>query len=386
MRVLLISHTCQSRTEGQPKAQELSRIGGVELQLLVPDRWMHHGASREDHWRVPDRPDHPDFLYLEGKVALPWAGPAQFYLHWYPELKRILRDFKPDIIDLWEESWGLCSAHACWLRNRVLPGAKIVLETEQNLNRRLPPPFELFRSYSLRNADWVIGRSEQAVQVAREKGYRGPATVVPNAVDAELFRPMDREACRRDLKLSGFVVGYVGRLVERKGLMDAIEAIKRCPEPVNLLLAGSGPQREELEGRAKALGVTGRVRFVAGMAMEEVPRLMNALDVLILPSRTIPTWKEQFGRVIIEAHACGIPVIGSDSGAIPEVIGPGGLTFPEGQIVAFAEAIMTLATNAAKATDLGRIGRERVGSHFTWRPVAERVRNVYQQVMGDISG
>jgi glycosyltransferase involved in cell wall biosynthesis len=120
--------------------------------------------------------------------------------------------------------------------------------------------------------------------------------------------------------------------------------------------------------------------------MEAVPRLMNALDVLVLPSRTTPTWKEQFGRVIIEAHACGVPVIGSDSGAIPEVIGPAGLTFPEGNIAALADSIMTLAKSVPKAIELGLMGRERVLGNYTWRRVAERMRDVYRQVMGETCG
>jgi glycosyltransferase involved in cell wall biosynthesis len=381
MRVLLISHTCQSRTEGQPKAQELSRLG-VELVVLVPDRWKHHGASREDHWRTPDLPGQDaGFRLVAGKVSLPWCGPAQFYLHWYPGLKRLLGEFKPDVIDLWEEPWGLVSAHACRLRNRFLPRARIISETEQNLNRRLPLPFEKLRSFTLKNADWVIGRSEQAVQVTRQKGYTGPASVVPNAVDADLFHPMDRQACRRELELDGFVVGYVGRLVERKGLIDAVDAISRCPEGVNLLLVGSGPQQVELEARARELGASHRVRFIPGMALEQVPRVINALDVMVLPSRTVPTWKEQFGRVIIEAHACGVPVIGSDSGAIPEVIGPGGMTFPEGQPAALAEAIGALAADPARAVELGRIGRERVFRQFTWRCVAEQMLDVYTRVL-----
>ena len=381
MRVLLISHTCQSRTEGQPKAQELGRIEGINLHLLVPDRWKHQGATRGDYCRAPDRPQFPTFQYTEGRVIWPWVGPAQFYLHWYPRLAQLLQEFRPDIIDLWEEPWGLASAHTCSLRNRLLPEAKIICETEQNINRRLPPPFEFFRSYSLRHADLVIGRSEQAVAVVREKGYLGPTAVVPNAVDADLFRPLDRLVCRQKLGLSGFVVGYVGRLVERKGLLDAIEALARCPDHVNLVLVGSGPQRDELENRARVLGVNKRLRFLPGMELEEMPTLMNAFDVLVLPSRTVPTWKEQFGRVIIEAHACGIPVIGSDSGAIPEVLGAGGVMFPEGQPAELAAAMMQMATDTTRAAELGRIGRERVEQKFTWRKVAERMNEVYQQVL-----
>jgi glycosyltransferase involved in cell wall biosynthesis len=182
MRVLLISHTCQSRTEGQPRAQCLGAIGDIELRLLTPDRWLHYGQ-----WRAPQVPAQATFRYQVGKVMWPSAGPAQSYLHWYPALARLLREFRPDIIDLWEEPWSLVSAHTCWLRGRLLPQAKIISETEQNINKKLPPPFEQFRSYTLRHADYVVGRNSEAIELVRGKGYGGPASVVPNAVDAELF-------------------------------------------------------------------------------------------------------------------------------------------------------------------------------------------------------
>jgi glycosyltransferase involved in cell wall biosynthesis len=104
---------------------------------------------------------------------------------------------------------------------------------------------------------------------------------------------------------------------------------------------------------------------------------MNALDVLVLPSRTTPRWKEQFGRVIIEALACATPVIGSDSGAIPEVIGEAGLVFPEGNALALANAINTLHDSPAERRRLGALGRRRVRDHFTWRRVAEQMRDIY---------
>ena len=108
---------------------------------------------------------------------------------------------------------------------------------------------------------------------------------------------------------------------------------------------------------------------------------MNALDAFILPSRTTHRWKEQFGRVIIEAHACATPVIGSDSGAIPAVIGEAGLVFPEGSASAIATAIQTLSADPARARRLGEMGRAQVEAHYTWARVAELMRSVYQRTL-----
>ena len=194
MRVLLISHTCQSRTEGQPKAALLAQRPGIELKVLIPDRWMHYGQ-----WRAAQPPLDNAFDCEIGKVRLPWAGGRiGFYMHSYPGLAKLLRDFRPDIIDLWEEPWAQVSVQACRLRNRLLPQTRIVAETEQNINKKLPPPFEPYRRFTLQQANFVVARNQEAVEIVRSKGYRGPAEVVPNAVDTELFRPMERAECRRE--------------------------------------------------------------------------------------------------------------------------------------------------------------------------------------------
>jgi len=176
-------------------------------------------------------------------------------------------------------------------------------------------------------------------------------------------------------------VGYVGRLVERKGLMDMIEALPMCPSEITMLFAGAGEFRAALERRALELGRRAQVRFLPARSIEELPQVMNALDALVLPSWTIPSWKEQFGRVIIEAQACETPVIGSDSGAIPEILGEGGLVFPERNPAALAAAISHLKANPAQTREMGRAGRLQVERNFTWRRVAEQMRDIYLHCM-----
>ncbi len=377
MRVLLIAHACHSRTEGQQRAQRLGRYEDIDLRVIVPDRWSEYGT-----WRRIDVPENPTYAFQKEKVRWPRTpGPVQWHLHYYPQLADTLRSFRPDVIDLWEEAWQLVSVHTCWLRNRLLPSAKIVSESEANIARTHPFPFNKFRRYTLRNTDYAVSRQNEGVGVLRAHGYEGPVEVIGNAVDAEIFRPLDRAACKARLGLSGFVVGCVGRMVESKGLMEIIEAVASCPAEVNALFVGSGPFQAALEQRATALGIAERVRFLASRVMEELPEVLNALDVLLLVSRTTPTWKEQFGRVIIEAHACGVPVIGSTSGAIPEVVGEGGLVVPEQNPAALAVAIRELQADPARRAHLGRLGRAQVEAHFTWERVAERMRDIYLKLM-----
>lgn len=388
IKVLLVSHTCQSPTEGQPKAHALAQLPDIDLHLLTPKRWMHYGQCRE-----AEPPLDPKFQTTIAPVRFPWFGPAQYFLHYYPSLAKVLKTFQPDIIDLWEEPWGLVSAHTCRLRKKFAPRAKIISETEQNINKNLPFPFEGFRKYTLENADYVVGRNSESVEVVRSKGYKGPAEVVPNAVDTALFRPLGREACRmelvaalgletRNLKPETlFLAGYAGRLVEEKGLMDLLDALPLSPPNVHVLLLGSGPQESALRARAAELKLESRVHFLPSRPLTELPAIFNALDVFVLPSRTTQRWKEQFGRVIIEAHACGTPVIGSSSGAIPDVIADAGIVVPEKNAPALAAALAKLAADPALAHRLGSAGMHNAQSLFTWHRVAERMASIYQAAM-----
>jgi len=393
LRVLLISHTCQSRTEGQPKAHALANLPDLDLHLLTPARWLHYGKWRPAQPPLHPNPTHPTFQTTIAPIRLPWLGPAQSFLHYYPSLPKILRTFRPDVIDLWEEPWSYVSAHTCRMRNRLLPTAKIVSETEQNIYKELPFPFESFRTYTLKNTDLAIARSPEALQILRQKGHHGPGQVVPNAVDVALFRPMNRAECREKLQEalskienrtstieSPFIAGYIGRLVPEKGLTDLCDALPFAPQNAHVLFIGDGPLAPELHAQAARLNISHRVHFLPNQPLENLPALMNALDVLVLPSRTTRSWKEQFGRVLIEAGACRIPVIGSDSGAIPDVISGAGLLAPEQNPQALANAFTTLARDPCVADSLAQHAYENAHTCFTWEKVAQTMARLYHSL------
>lgn len=403
MKVLMISHTCQSRTEGQPRAVELAKLG-VDLRIVVPRRWKEYGK-----WRSPELPNTksssnydfnsgidrssatssdpatPQFQITPLSVKLAWCGPLQTYAHFYPGLGRVIRAWKPDVIDLWEEPWSLVSLQTCWLRDRVCPDATIVSETEQNTDKTLPPPFEIFRSQVLKRADFVVGRNLESTQIVRRKGFDGPTRVVPNAVDAERFHPLSDEAKAATRAALGWpsdawVCGYIGRIVEEKGLSDLVEALARCSARVRLVIVGNGAFEASLRAQIAMLDLGSRVELLPARGQGQIAPLMGALDALILPSRTTPRWKEQFGRVIIEAQACAVPVIGSSSGAIPDVVGKAGLIFPEGNATELAARLDFLASHPEQARTMGRCGRAIVEEKYTWKRVAQAMLDIYREL------
>jgi glycosyltransferase involved in cell wall biosynthesis len=174
-------------------------------------------------------------------------------------------------------------------------------------------------------------------------------------------------------------VGYLGRLLPQKGVLDLVEALARMPEHVRLRLIGAGDLRPRLLARAAELGVSARVEILAWTG--DVPGELRRLDALALPSRTTRTWKEQFGRVLPEAMSCGVPVIGSSSGEIPNVVGDAGLIVPEGDVAALASAIERLAGDPDLWAELSRRGRARVLEHYTQAALARQYYEVYHAML-----
>jgi glycosyltransferase involved in cell wall biosynthesis len=161
-----------------------------------------------------------------------------------------------------------------------------------------------------------------------------------------------------------FTVGYAGRLVPEKGLDDLLAAVRRLEAPVELVLAGDGEHRTALEGQQ----IPGsRVRVLATIRHEAMAEAYSRMDVLALPSRTTARWKEQFGRVIVEALWCGVPVVGSDSGEIPWLIGRtgGGVTFPEGDVNALSKRLAEFRADPALRARLAANGRSAVERMFS---------------------
>jgi len=189
---------------------------------------------------------------------------------------------------------------------------------------------------------------------------------------------------------SQFTIGYVGRLVEEKGVHVLLRAVAglsgACAElsrsAWRLRILGSGPQRSHLEGLAAELGIAERVRFEGPIPSTQMPGYYNQLNALVLPSLSRPNWKEQFGRVLIEAMACGVPVVGSDSGEIPNVIGEAGLVFAEGDVQALRARLSQLMADPALREQLAQRGRDRVLAHYTQAQVAAKTYQVYHELLG----
>jgi glycosyltransferase involved in cell wall biosynthesis len=279
-------------------------------------------------------------------------------MRWGRELRALLAE-RWDVVHVWEEPYVLAGAQvARWHRTGTL-----VYSTFQNLDKRYPPPLGWFERYVMRRADgWIaFGRTIEAALQNRPGYATLPRRVIPPGIDLSHFHEdsSERAAVRAELGVreGDFVVGYVGRFVAPKGLSVLSAALDAADIPWRAVFVGGGPLESELQRWARRHGE--RVRIVTGVKHAGVPRFLRAMDLLALPSRTTPRWREQFGRVLVEGMACGVPVAGSSSGEIPYVIGDAGLVVPEGEVRRWTEALTSVCRDAALRDRLKVAGRAR---------------------------
>ena len=202
--------------------------------------------------------------------------------------------------------------------------------TWQNIYKKYPFPFSWLERYNLKNADYAIAGNESISNILVRKGFdKERISLIPLGTDTLLFRKMDSTELRSRLRLEVFTIGYLGRLVEEKGILD----------------------------------------------------LLNCMDCIVLPSRTTKKWKEQFGRVLTEAMSCEVPVVGSDCGEIPNVLGDCGLIFKEGCVDDLSSKIKLLLNNKDLRMELSKKGRQRVLDNFTQEIVARETYKIYQKMI-----
>jgi glycosyltransferase involved in cell wall biosynthesis len=227
-----------------------------------------------------------------------------------------------------------------------------------------------------KRADGAIAGNHEAAAVLRQRGFAKNITVFPQyGINPEAFAPASAAA-----PAAVFTFGYLGRLLEEKGLHTLLAAASRLTFNFRLIITGQGNYAEALQAQARGLNLQDRVVFRPAVAHALMPAAYRELSVLVLPSETRAAWKEQFGRVLIEAMACGVPVVGSNSGEIPYVIGDAGLIFPEGDAAALAAHLTKLHESAELRCALAQRGRSRVLAQFTTAQVAQQTLEVYRQM------
>jgi glycosyltransferase involved in cell wall biosynthesis len=310
---------------------------GWEITIVTPRQWKDDFGRRVRAERWP--------AYDGGLVTLPVLLQGNIPLHTYlRSLSAVFRREKPDVVYVYHEPYGAATFQSFFANRRV--NAPIGFYSSQNILKSYPWPFSAAERFVYRRADFAIAVSDEVAQVLQDKGYAGPVDVIPFSVDADRYRP-EGPLAQPGLRGGGeaLTVGYIGRLVPEKGVDTLLEALATLPKlEFKAVVVGDGPSREELIAHANALGLADRVLWTGAVTAEDTLALYHRMDVLVVPSKTSSGWKEQFGRVVIEALACGVCVITSDSGELPNLVSAtgGGWTFHEGDHVGLAQRLRAL--------------------------------------------
>lgn len=363
-RLLVISHPAVLPVNQLVYAELVER--GWHVDLVVPDRWTHeYGLVGPEPLPTLAERFHPLPVLLPGR-------PQRHAYRVRPGA--VLRRLQPDVVFLEQEPFSVSALQ--WAVAADREGAPFGVQADENLDRRLPTPVKAWRSWVLRRAAFVAARSESAGRLAEQWGATGDVQLVPHHVPSwQLVDPPHDDTFR---------VGFAGRLVPEKGIEVLVDAVRRLDGDVELVVAGDGPLREWLEG-AELGGAS--LRLLSNLGHDDMAEAYGRMDVLALPSLSTPRWTEQFGRVLVEALWCGVPVVGSDSGEIPWMVTTtgGGHVVPEGDASALAAMLDELRANPEKRRHLADRGREAVEATFGVAAVADSLEAVLQSAASPVS-
>jgi len=370
MKVACISHGSIVALNRTPY-DLLAAAHGVDITVIVPETWAGDLPAPAIRFAPP----------VGGApcAVLPVrrSGNGSFFT--LGGLPGLLRQLAPDLVLLDEEPWSLVAAQTLWAGVR----APLIVYTKQNIVKRLPPPFSWIRSATYRRAAaaWAVG--ETTAEVLRATAFPGRVDIVPHGVDLAHFSPGRDETRRAALGLPGVVIGYAGRLVEEKGITDLLDAARRLAgqpgTPFTVLFVGAGPLAGAVEQAARELA--GAVRLLPAVPHDEAPGLYQLCDIFVLPSRATPRWREQFGRVLVEAAAAALPIVAAGTGEIPHVmagLGGGGRVVPERDSAALAAALRELVEDAALRERIGQANLAAARRTYSQEAIAARMAGMLE--------
>ena len=380
VKILIVYHSGALRN-ALAIYRAIAKIRNAELTVVLPE------------WIAVDRVYYPSGqLKVEREsdthgyrlVPLPLEDPHNYNLGFKTgALLKVLRECRADILHVWDEPVSYTLFQVAWLCVAFSRKSKVLFYGFQNI----APQWGTFARRTWKTT-WTqiaggAAANSEVLSNLRCAGFPAgrPTERIFWGIPTELFKPMDKLKLKQDLTLDcDHIVGYVGRLVPEKGLRWLLAAMKELPANVHCLIIGSGSMREEIELLSDHPSLAGRVHVQDAKLAEELPRYMNCMDVLVLPSLTTAQWKEQYGRTLAEAMACGVPVIGSDSGAIPEVVGKAGLVVREGNVSGLAEGLRSAIFTEVRDR-LILDGMRRAQAELSVEAMSSRLVSFYERVL-----
>jgi L-malate glycosyltransferase len=306
------------------------------------------------------------------------------------KLGRALQRFRPDILHIEEDPHSVMGAETLVLARLVSRRTKLSYFTWDNIARRPPFPKDVIKrrltKLGFGRASLIICGNRDAQRLLYErKGYHGRSVVLPQAGHDNFPELAERRlaAARAARTTDPVTIGFAGRLVPEKGLLVLRNALERLgPRLWRLRLLGAGPLRSEIDtGWRTAFG--DRLEVHEAVPHVDVPKHLAEMDIVVLHSLSTPVWKEQFGSSLANAMMTGCACVGSDSGAVPEVLAGAGIVTPEGDAEKLAEALVKLIDNPALRLELGVSARRHALAHYTHESVGRAHLAAFRELLAD---
>ena len=375
MKVLFVWHAA-IEPEYRKLFVELSKEV-EQLIVIAPSSWTEGGRLQ----------------YLENKkndldynlIPLSVIFRNKIRFHFYPNFFKIIsiaKTFKPDVLHLFEEPFSFVCSEFISIFKMFSPNTKLIIESFENLDVVQRNIFHYIQKFNLKNTDLLINIPQEGELIWRSRGFRGYIKKGNVGVDTKKFFK-NYEFLKNKERLR---IGYVGRVTPEKGLDTLIEAFLALINGgfnVELSVVGSGNEDyiNKLKNKLNKLILENKVFFEESLDSDNLTSLYNKIDILVLPSLTNLRWKEQFGRVLIEAMACETIVAGSSSGEIPVVIGDAGVVFREGDADDLFLKLKELILNPNLMKEFAKKGKERVDKLYSWGVVAKQLKEYYLELL-----
>jgi glycosyltransferase involved in cell wall biosynthesis len=388
MKILVASHTYIVELNRE-KLKQLSQLDdNIKVTIVVPKLWKPGGVQNKIIETQP---------YQEGNLRVVpisnYSQNNQGLLTFSLEIIKLLKEFKPNIIQVEQGVKSFAYAQLIILNKLLNLQAKNLFFTWWNIPYQSKFPVSVLEKFILKNTDGLIAGNQDAAEILVDHGYQNAIKIMPQlGVDETLFTPQKQPELAQKIGIQNndFVIGFVGRFVPEKGILTLIKALQNLnSKTYKLLLLGRGELENQIKETAKEMGIYERLIIVESVPHDQVKNYINLMNVLVLPSETTDQfktltaagWKEQFGHVLIEAMACKIPVIGSNSGEIPNVIGDTGLIFPEGDSQALNGCLKQLIDQPELTNHLAELGYNRVMQNYTNLALAKQQLSFYQELL-----
>ncbi len=363
MRALVISTDAIDPSQ-RGKLRALEGMG-CAVALAVPADWPQGGARVE--WGSDGGIKVAPIQVRGGDdpATLRWRGGA---------LGRLFTEFRPDIIQVEGEPWWPITTRALRLAEKFKIPAVLVASTSVPVTLGFAE--RLRRRRSLRAARGFVGINRLALDLVRRERPSVPSVIVPmHGVSVPV---QGRPRAPRP----GFDIGFIGRLVPERGVDLLIRATARLRGDWSLTVVGTGPAQQELEALAEKVGIGSRVRWLGGMPRHWLESVWPTLDCVVLPARTTTRWVEPVGQALLDAMAQGLPVVGTDSGVLPEIIGDAGIVVQEDDPDVLGLALERLQKMPDEQARLGAAGRRRVMAEYVDDAIARKTLAFWRQVSG----